>query len=98
MDRCWVQPAFTLACGWVRPAGLVRSEDFASFFVGLLELSCLLGPPPVLAGLGRVKLSSKVPPIVRVCGLLMEADAGVLGRDLRQWLDLTSTSLPQEAV
>ena len=73
MERClngsvWVQPAFGLPCGWVLPAGLVRSEDFAAFLVGLLDLRRFLGPPPALAGLGRVKLSSKVPPIVRVCG------------------------------
>ena len=36
--------------------------------VGLVVLWAFLGPPPALAGSGRVKLISKVPPTVRVCG------------------------------
>ena len=36
------------------------------FPVGVLW--AFLGPPPALAGSGRVKLISKVPPTVRVCG------------------------------
>ena len=36
--------------------------------VGLVVLWAFWGPPPALAGSGRVKLISKVPPTVRVCG------------------------------
>ena len=70
MDDSRVQPACRLACGSVLPAGLVR-EDLVSLFVGLLDLRFFLGAPPSLAGLGRVKVSSRVPPIVRVCGVSM---------------------------
>ena len=68
MDQCWVQPACRMACGWVRPASLVRAEDFVSFFVGLLELRWFLATATGISWLGRMKLISKVPPIVRECG------------------------------
>ena len=59
----YVEPPFRLPCDWVLFAGLVRAEDFAVLLLGLLDLRRLLGPPPALAGSGKVKLSSKVPPI-----------------------------------
>ena len=64
----WGRTGFGSACGWVLPAGLVRAEDFASFFLVLLDLRRFLGPPPALAGSGRTKLSSRLPPTVRFCG------------------------------
>ena len=40
----------------------------SGFAAGTSGFAFLGRPPPVLAGLGRMKVNSKVPPIARVCG------------------------------
>ena len=63
-----VQPSFGLACDWGFFAGFLILVWGCFPLVGFLDLRRLLGPPPALAGSGRMKLNSKVLPTVRVCG------------------------------
>lgn len=53
-------------------------------------LLSLLGPPPILVGSGRLKLNSKVPPTVRVCGACL----GAFDELALDWIRLCPPGLP----
>ena len=54
----------------------LRLKEPAWFFrIGSLDLLFRERVLPALAGLGRMKVNSKVPPIARVCGTLMMSEA-----------------------